>query len=390
MRRLVRSIWQACRPRRTGGPSDDIAVRLHAADRAVGAALAVHDAAVAITAGDLLEAQEHTARGLIHDGNSPALWWLQGWCELALNRPAAAVIALDRCPHATVEHRLLALWARTRASQTDLAHLDLLDWARAGDMPPVARIMLAVLQLGRGDRDAARATLAHRALDHDPLACQFRAVLDVMRGEAIAESRHIADLLHTAPSTTLGPKMLATMSIRPADLPAGVPRELVHQLTSQLSRRPGLIPTLVVAQRCQPRPHRIELLRRAIVRLVRELENPMPAIEALAELAMLAGDRDEAARWCRRGLKLQPYSAKLALLLDESDEGRAESAGPRPLDVLKQAAAAQPNYPDVRRALILRYHRSGLRSLAERQARQWFDAQPGSELARRTLQELAA
>ena len=76
--------------------------------------------------------------------------------------------------------------------------------------------------------------------------------------------------------------------------------ELVERLTEQLAARPQLAPTLVRALREEPNAPRIRLLRRALVRLVDTLTQPMAAIESLADLAEIAGDRDDAARWARR------------------------------------------------------------------------------------------
>src|SRR5690606_31824314 len=83
-------------------------------------------------------------------------------------------------------------------------------------------------------------------------------------------------------------------------------------LAAQLRDQPGVIPTLVYAQKHEPHRDQIVLLRDALLRSEGDfayVEHHAMACLALAELAELANDSADARRWAERGLVLEPYSA---------------------------------------------------------------------------------
>ena len=113
----------------------------------------------------------------------------------------------------------------------------------------------------------------------------------------------------------------------------------------------------------------------------------------MAELALFVDDTDDARRWAHRGLRINPQSAPLALVLARTGDDPAFEL--RAVDVLNGAVAAHPTYPDLRAAMIRagKVRRRPRRCVArpassEGLARQ---TQPGSHpIARRVEQEIAA
>jgi hypothetical protein len=419
MRRLVRCILDRLSPLARRNRAADHS-RASSAQCSVDAALAVHDAAAAITSGDHQAARHHLQLGLATGHHTPSLMVLAALSALAQGDPHTACDHLDRTHlpddssdlttgQTASDLASLAHLLRTQTSRSDSVQLDLLSAMHRGDLSPVNRLLLAVLELRQNDPQAARTLLNHADLEHDGIACRLAALLDLLADSCAAHSASITDLLHAHPATDQGPLMLASLGVTPADLAPGVPLHLVEQLADELLRQPHIIASLLAAQRHNPRPqpHRIELLRRAIFRCVDRLSDPLPAIEAMSALALLAGDHDDAARWARRGLGLSPLAATFALLLDQADEppsagvshpkdqaaedhDTSGAVSPTAVDALRRAVAAHPTYPDLRRALIQRYQRQGMEAAARDQARNWLIDQPTSHLAQRTIEELAA
>lgn len=166
---------------------------------------------------------------------------------------------------------------------------------------------------------------------------------------------------------------------------------VVEQLACDLVGQIDVIPTLVAAQQTEPVAADIDLLRGAIGRVVRDIDDAQQNLmicEAMAQLALLASDGDDARRWAHRGLKLNPYAAKLALVLSQVPENETE--GPRTVNVLQQVCNANPSYPDVHRALILRYRNDGDDDSARLQLRRWLDREPHNAIAKNLQQEIAA
>jgi lipopolysaccharide biosynthesis regulator YciM len=133
------------------------------------------------------------------------------------------------------------------------------------------------------------------------------------------------------------------------------------------------------------------MLRDSLARIARDVfddEQTMMLCTAQAQLAMLAGDADDARRWAHRGLRMNPYAATLSLVLaDLSDD---EALGPPAADVLRRVNEKHPTYPDVRRALIKREMRDGQVATACMRLKEWLDAEPQSPVAEQLAREIAA
>jgi len=109
---------------------------------------------------------------------------------------------------------------------------------------------------------------------------------------------------------------------------------------------------LVVALKYAPQTRPISLLRGALARVTRDFqEDPqMPRLcQALAELALLIGDEDDARRWAHRGLRLEPFNATLSLVLAQITDDT--TVGPAATEMLKRVSLKFPQYPDVAAAL---------------------------------------
>jgi hypothetical protein len=163
------------------------------------------------------------------------------------------------------------------------------------------------------------------------------------------------------------------------------------RLAGKLVGRPQVIPALVAAQHLKPQPQSIALLRQALTLMLRDAAPPqleLTIAQALAELALLAGDHADARRWAVQGLKIEPYRVSLVLLLARIAD---EAWGVMPSDeALTVVAAQHPDYPDVQATLIRRFRAKGQTDDARNHLDWWLAHSPDNPHARRVAQELAA
>jgi tetratricopeptide (TPR) repeat protein len=325
------------------------------------------------------------------DPTMPRLTELRAWHALRKADAAEALAILDAEPLASARLRLLHQVVRMRAGQLAQAHLELHGWSRQPGCPALARVLLAWLDVQAGDTQGARRAL-HRNLEQygDADTLMMLMLMDLAEDLPAAAQRHATMLAHRFAHHQATASMLRSLGLSRQIDPAAVPLEMVDELAGQLLSRPHVIGSLIVAQKLKPNPARIELLRRALVRIVDDLAEPVEAMAGLGRLALLAGDRDEARRWARRGLKLQPLDVRLALLLNEAVEQPVDAGDEPILDTMQRIAAARPGYPDVQRALIDRYHQAGRDHHARAHLQAWLDNQPDQPLAEQTRKELAA
>jgi len=356
------------------------------------------EARLALMRRDLPAAEHALQRAEAVEPDHPDLPELRARCELAHGRPDRAAALLDRARPGNATRRLLRLLLMMQTGRRAAAHLELTDWTRRADCPPAARVLTAYLHWRAGDAPAARRTLTPltRERDHAP-ALRLAAVIELIDNQPAAAKTHLARLTQRFGHRPRTAALLRWLAPRGRHDQPVVRPELIDQLAAELLSRPEAIATLAAAQRWSPRAERLELLRRAIRRIVDDLAEPYPALEALAELSMLAGDLDAAERWAKRGLTIQPMSAKLALMLDRIDCAQAstepEAASPvkaiGSFGILRRVAESHPDYPDVQRALYHRYHRAGMAVLADRHLEQWLARRPNDRVAQRLAQEAA-
>lgn len=351
---------------------------------------AIGEARLALTHNDTAAAQHAIARAR---GIDPANRQLPLLAAAAALREGRAYHALHLVESADPHHaptRLMTNLVRLSAGQRHAAWLDLSGWAADHGCPAQARVMLAWLYCAEGRHDDARRALRQVDDTHEPIAKQLAMLLDLEDGAA-PPRRDVAELLHRYgddPTTEWFARSLGLGRRRSSD---EVPLNMVEQLADELLAEPGVIPTLTAAQRRQCEPDRVALLRRALVRIVNELPEPIVALEALAELSRLAGDLDDAVRWVQRGLQVAPYSAKLALMLDQLDlDDSVDGLAANPRVALERVASLRPNWADVQHALAHRYHHDGLNTHAVEHLYRWLMREPGHPLATEALEELAA
>lgn len=272
--------------------------------------------------------------------------------------------------------------------QTAAAELDLSDWLREDDCPPAVRTMLAALLARRGQHESARCLVADA--DRDPL--EMLTLLSLLtRDRAKADdARRLVERLHSEFGHVPFVRRWLALTRPPGfDALPPVGDGQVEQLAGELVTRPTVVRSLVVAQQYEPNPQQVQLLRCAIERIAPAFagdEQLGVICQALAELAELAGDIDDARRWAHRGLKADPFNAMLALVLSRIDDDA--NVGPDAADVLDQMARRHPTYPDVRAALIRRLHADGQDDDARHRLAAWLENEPASDLARRLHQEL--
>ncbi len=395
MTAIIKRLLAFARPRAADrdAPDDHEAQRTTriSARRRLAVRQAIGEARLALSHHDTTAAQHAIARARTID---PANRQLPLLAAAAALRQGHAYQALHLVESADAQHaptRLMANLVRLSAGQRYAAWLDLSDWAACDGCPPQARVLLAWLYCEEGRPDAAQRTLAEVDTEHEPLARQLAMLIGMRHDGAAPTRRDMADLLHRFgddPATEWFGRSLGLGRRRSS---GEVPVNVVEQLADELLSEPGVIPTLVAAQRRRPEPDRVALIRRALVRIVDDLPEPIVAVEALAELSRLAADRDDALRWVQRGLNLAPYSAKLALMLDELERAGANDE-PRisPRVALERVATLRPNWADVQHALAHRYNHDGLDTLAVEHLFRWLMREPGHPLATAALEELAA
>jgi len=349
-------------------------------------------ARLALAQGDDTQAAHHLQHAAGIRKNHPDVIELQARLALDQRKPAAALAQLERLARPNARHRLLLQYARLQTGQRAMAQLDLHAWSRQADCPSAARVMLAWLQWKAGDASAARDTLRRNdRLCPDADSLRLRMLIEIESGNRASIQRIAARLRLRHGHDPMSRRFLKTQHATRTEDDAQPTVEMIDELAPQLADQPRLISTLLAAQRLSPRPGRIELLRRAIGRIVDEIDQPLIAIEAMAELAMLADDADDARRWARRGLRSRPYSVRLALLMDDlPDESNSEMVTVQSTTVLRQVADDHPEYADVQRRLVLRYEGRGLRTLARRRLRRWMRRSPDHPLAIQTQKDLAA
>lgn len=271
--------------------------------------------------------------------------------------------------------------------QAAAAELELADWQREPDCPPAARVMLAALLTRRRAFEEARRVL-HEA-PHDPLEMLTLLALFTRDAQQPAEAQQLVRRLHDEYShLPFVRHWLSLVGERTAELP-DVPEGRVEQLAGELLAMPQVIRSLVAAQQYAPDAKRVELLRRAVTRIAPEFAGSRRLVlicQALAELAELAHDADEARRWAHRGLKIDPYCAPLALVLSRISDDPA--VGPPAAAVLDQVAKQHPTYHDVRAALIRREDGDGLADAARRRLTEWLTQDPANRQAQKLHEEL--
>jgi tetratricopeptide (TPR) repeat protein len=272
------------------------------------------------------------------------------------------------------------------------AELELHEWSRQRDCPRAARVMLASLMCRRGKTEDARAILRQcEAAAADPDAAMLR-IATLIGDELTDAARREARELHDAHGDRGDvARWLRAISVPGSEHLPPVALATVDQLAEELIEQPELIPSLVYAMKLQPKTREATLLRQAIARAARAFDGQRRMVTictAMAELALLLGDDDDARRWAHRGLKLEPYHAPLALVLSKVPDDPALGEPAR--DVLARVSSKRPTWPDIKAALIRREAADGDAGRARMRIEHWLNTEPDSPIAHDLAQELAA
>ena len=277
--------------------------------------------------------------------------------------------------------------------QQSAAELELSDWFRQSDAPAEVVLLLAGLLARRGELDHAIDLLsaewaASEATDPRVIQCLIAALL--LEGNTHAAN----DLTVSLGRQYAGdPHVDAFIQLMRTSAPTNVEVDdlIIDSVAADLLRQPEVIPSLVAAQKLSPQARDIALLRSALARGFGDIEHErqqLTACIAQADLAMLAGDDDDARRWAHRGLRIDPYSAPLALVLSRFDDDA--DYGPPTITVLNEAVRMHPKYPDLRAALIRREFAQGQADSARQRLAAWLQREPNQTLALRLEEEMAA
>ena len=261
--------------------------------------------------------------------------------------------------------RLNRAQALVAAGESDLAEFELQDWcdAPADDAPSAARVALASLLARRGQLLRARVVLGEpqRRDTHDMDADE--AVLAVGLHLAAGQedqARRLAAWLHHLhghdPAVARFVQLLDLPGLRNFTSHADAQAEQqAARLADELMSCPEIVPSLVFAQKLAPNTRTLSTMRTAVKHIVYKFEATAyftPLVHALAQMAELVGDDDDALRWAHRGLQADPYHAEIALLLGRIEDN--EAVGPPASQVLKRVSMKFPDYPDVQRAFAQR------------------------------------
>lgn len=275
------------------------------------------------------------------------------------------------------------------------AELELHDWARHEDCPDEARVLLACALTARGEREHALAILHQQV---DLAAQQYSEDLGRMLVAVLTE----ADLTESAQRAAhqcfhqLGHQGQMAAWLEAVDAPGfgehvSKPDAAIEELALELSSQFRLIPSLVAAQKIDPDTDDICMLRDAMMGMAPHAHDQRETLTlslALAELSLLLDDHDEARRWAYRGLRIDPLSASLALILAQVQGDTA--MGPAVTDVLGEVADAFPQYPDVQVATIRNALAAGQHTEARHRLNQWLEREPQQPLAIELAREIAA
>jgi len=283
-----------------------------------------------------------------------------------------------------------------KTGRRDLAQLELRQWNRQPDCPSEARIVLAALLAREAKYTEATEVLSHVTMlgpiKVDPLETEL--LISILTACELTEAasrlaRRLYDAHGDNPAVN---EWLQIMCVTGETKLPQVAEVSVEHLASELIVEPDIIPSLVFSLKHQPISHDITLLQHAIARITRNFQSDshrmLMICQAMADLASLLGDDDDARRWAYRGLKLEPYSASLALVLARITDDKA--MGPPARAVLQRVSRRWPMYPDVRAALIRREKNDGKVDSARARLAAWIQNEPASRLARDLEKELAA
>lgn len=270
------------------------------------------------------------------------------------------------------------------------AEIGLSQWNDEPDCPSAARVLYASLLARRGEVHHARQVLGHLNMRTITSADEHEIKLIVsllISDELYDTARQMAEILRDKSTLSVGmTQWLSAMGLLSNaikdDPLAVITDEDTRRLMQRLFDDPSLIESLGYAATSNPDAVEALLLQRALASLTGNYlffdfadKEQVTTLTVLAELSLAMSQMEEAIYWAEQGLELDPFSAKLAMVLFKA------GAGPERCDVLLQVSAKYPQYPDVRSALIQSEFQAGHQDEARRRLHDWLDVEPNAPLA---------
>ncbi len=251
--------------------------------------------------------------------------------QLAQNKFDDALAIIDACLSCTASLRMLRAACLVQLGRHAEAHIALYAWSRKSTAPLATRRLLAFLDSASNDDDSAIAALT-RNLHHvdDPATLEQLLVICMRQGRS-EQAQHWAKRLRQASIVNHG-----TVEINVLCESLGLDRNAtaakpsttqIDALAMELAAEPETLPILVQYQQHSFDAMVASLIYDATQQALDAFDQPAPAFEALARLAMLLKRETEAQQWAHRGLELNPMSASIILLLEQLDQ-EAEADAP--------------------------------------------------------------
>lgn len=297
------------------------------------------------------------------------------------------------------DQRLRRLSGWCLHSSATAAELELTEWQHDPDCPDEALLLLAALHARMGQAHDAASVLkridpTHVVADD---ALRLLAAVMVTQGWTEAARQATQTLFHEHGFSAPVKRWIELMRLPGSESLSATPTATTEHLAVELLHDLTVIPSLVGGLRCAPEAGQVRLLRDAIQCIERDVSQPRDQLTiyaAAGELALLDNAPDDARRWAKRGLAVDPYNATLALLLNRAAEALEQPArdtdSQEALESLRTAAQRHPGYPDVRAALIRREFVSGDRDAAQQRLLDWLKQQPDHPIATELHREQAA
>jgi len=247
--------------------------------------------------------------------------------RVAQGEPETAIAMLDRGVNSPASSRLLRILCLLHTGAQTEAQLALMEWSRerdAGPMPTEGLLLLALLEWQSGDIEEATRLLRdigeHAEGENARWTKMMRVLLAAAQGQwdrATSRAESLAESDNGIAEREISIMLDSLRLGRPVD-PEQQRHERIEQMASELPTMAHLIEPLVEAQRRQlETPVAEELLAALELAFEHMGEHQAIAAEALGHLHQLLGEHDAAINWARRGLVLNPMSARLVLLLHE-------------------------------------------------------------------------
>jgi len=245
--------------------------------------------------------------------------------RLAQGDPDTAIAIIDSCASFPASLRLLRAICLLQLGRCIEAHMDLHHWAGKSSAPLPARLILALLEWQSGDSAAAVVALQRNLKQfEDPLTLAVLTLISAAEDRSELAANWSQRLRSACAWNDEAPHfdvMLRSMGFKGIEYAQASPdRQHINALAIELLANEQVIPALVEAQGCRPRPALARVLQEAVEVVLPDLEDRSAGFEALARLALVLDQHAQASEWVARGLEHNPLSASLARLQRELND----------------------------------------------------------------------